>query len=127
MYFEELTLDLGQVSTLQNTIVNFENAIPAAFMHPNWHKERSLWIQAVKQCTEVNHFSSILMYLEEIIKPIIMVNSWKQTCGSLQWDRIQGELKPAKSKQTKKSQQLERIEVVSDDEIDAPLGKLFFL
>jgi len=116
--------DLGQVSTLQNTLVNFESTIPAAFMHPNWYKERNFWIQAVKLCTEVTHFSAVLMYLEEIIKPIIMVNSWKQTCGSLQWDRIQGELKPAKSKQTKKSQQVEKIEVVSDDEIDVPLDDL---
>lgn len=117
--------ELSQVSTLQNTLVNFENSLPIAFLHPNWHKERKIWIQAVKLCTEVNHFSSILMFLEEVIKPIIMVSSWKDTCGALKWDRIQGELKPQKHNKSKKSQQqADRIEVVSDDEPDEPIGMI---
>lgn len=120
--------ELSQVSTLQNTLVNFESLLPIAFLHPNWHNERKTWIQAVKLCTEVNHFSSILMYLEEVIKPIIMVSSWKDTCGALKWDRIQGELKPQKQNKSKRSQQqTERIEVVSDDEPDEPIGKRDFL
>lgn len=52
-----------------------------------------------------------------------MVSPWKDTCGSLQWDRIQGELKPLK-KPPKKSQQVEKIEVVSDDEADIPIGRI---
>ena len=116
--------ELSQVSTLQNTLVHFESLLPVAFLHPNWHNERKVWTQAVKLCTEVNHFSSVLLYLEDVIKPIIMVNSWKDTCGALKWDRIQGELKPQKQSKGKKSQQqqVEKIEVLSDDEPEEAIG-----
>jgi len=120
--------ELGQVSTLQNTIVNLENLLPAAFVHPNWYKERSTWIQAVKLCTEVNHFSSVLMYFEEVIKPIIMVPSWKETCGCMKWNRIQGELKPNKAKPKKSEKEKLPIEIVSDEEMeDVPSNNCFFL
>ena len=119
--------ELGQVSTLQNTLVNLENSLPAAFLHPNWYKERATWIQAVKLCTEINHFSSVLMYFEEVIKPIIMVPSWKETCGCIKWNRIQGELKPNKAKPKKSEKEKMPIEIASDEEMEESPSNLFFL
>lgn len=102
--------------TFQNTLLTLENVLPAAFLHPIWYKIRLNWIEAVKLCNLVTDFVSVLLYFEKMIKPVLMVNVWNESCGSLKFTRIQGEVKSSKGNKLKPRIEKEKIiDVIADD------------
>ena len=110
------------VSTLRSTLLSFESSIPTAFLHPSWYMLLPCWIKAVRLCNTPKEFAVLLLLLEEMIKPVIMVNTWKESFGALKLQRKVGEvkaikLKPSSSKKTEKDTQF-LIDVEDSDSED---------
>ena len=104
------------VVTLQNTLLKLETSLPQAFLHPLWYKLRQNWVTAVRLCSTVTDFAAVLLYLEDMIKPIIKVDVWNESCGSLKFTRIQGEIKNKTNNKLKQKLEKERaIDIIGED------------
>ena len=77
MYGNRLTT----TSTLRLAIIQLENAISGAFLHPNWHIHRQNWVKAVHLCTTPTDFSMALAILEACIKPVLFNHVWHEALG----------------------------------------------
>ena len=85
------------VNTLRSTMLSFESSIPTAFLHPMWYKQLPAWIKAVRMCKEVPEFAAMLTVLQRAIKPLIVLNVWRESLGHLMLKRMQAEGKNKKS------------------------------
>ena len=85
------------VNTLRSTMLTFESSIPTAFLHPMWHKQLPMWIKAVRMCKEVPEFAAMLTVLQRAIKPLIVLNVWRESLGHVSLKRMQAEGKNKKS------------------------------
>ncbi|XP_047143323.1 nucleosome-remodeling factor subunit BPTF isoform X2 [Hydra vulgaris] len=111
------------ISTLRSTLLSFESSIPTAFLHPSWYVLLPCWIKAVRLCNTPKEFAVLLLLLEEMIKPVIMVNTWKESSGALKLQRKVGEpkavkLKPSSNKKVEKDTQFLSIDVEDSDSED---------
>ena len=100
-------------STLRSSFLSFESTIPTAFLHPVWYKQLPCWIKAVRLCNDVEDFAALLLLLEEMIKPIVMVNIYKDACGALKLNRVHNDAKLKGKTLVKK--------VERDKDIDIPV------
>ena len=100
------------VNTLRSTLLSFESSIPTAFLHPMWYRQLPSWIKAVRMCKDVSEFAAMLSVLQRAIKPIIVLNVWRESLGNVSLKRIQFEGK------TKKGPRSIRDRDVLDEELD---------
>ena len=100
------------VNTLRSTLLSFESSIPTAFLHPMWYRQLPSWIKAVRMCKDVSEFAAMLSVLQRAIKPIIVLNVWRESLGNASLKRIQFEGK------TKKGPRSIRDRDVLDEELD---------
>lgn len=109
-------------ATLRSSMLSFESSLPTAFLHPVWYKQLPCWIRAVRLCNTVEDFASLLLMLEEMIKPVIMVTTWKESCGTLKLRRVVGEVKnKIKTKKPDKESELIHVDDSgSEDEVIEP-------
>ena len=115
------------VNTLRSTMLTFESSIPTAFLHPMWHKQLPMWIKAVRMCKEVPEFAAMLTVLQRAIKPLIVLNVWRESLGHVSLKRMQAEGKNKKSIRGIRDRDL-LDEEVDDDEngIIRPKGMFSF-
>lgn len=73
------------MATLRLSIVQLENNIPAAFLHPNWSIHRSNWQKAVHMCQSPQDFALALAILEACMKPVIFNPVWHESLGEIQF------------------------------------------
>ena len=104
------------INVLRSAFISFESSIPTPFLHPMWYKMLPCWLKAVRLCKEPEQFAAILLALEEVIKPLVMLNVWRDTVGNVLLRRGQSEVK-SKSK-SKKEKDLETIDDNSDSDDD---------
>ncbi|XP_025083493.1 nucleosome-remodeling factor subunit BPTF-like isoform X4 [Pomacea canaliculata] len=76
------------MATLRLSIVQLENNIPAAFLHPNWSIHRSNWQKAVHMCQSPQDFALALAILEACMKPVIFNPVWHESLGHTRLQRI---------------------------------------
>lgn len=69
------------VGTLRQTLLQLENSVPAALLHPNWAIHRSNWLRAVNMCTSPRDFSLALAILEASVKPVLFNAAWSDVLG----------------------------------------------
>ena len=79
------------VNTLRSTLLSFESSIPTAFLHPMWYKQLPSWIKGVRMCKDVPEFAAMLSVLQRAIKPIIVLNVWREALGNVSLKRVQAE------------------------------------
>lgn len=75
------------LNTLRCSIVNLENNIPAAFMHPIWPLQRSTWVRAVHIATTPEEFGAVLIFLESLIRPLCFIPVWSDALGHVELHR----------------------------------------
>ena len=102
------------VNTLRSTLISFESSIPTAFLHPMWYKQLPIWIKSVRMCKEVQEFAAMLSMLYRAIKPLIVLNVWRESLGHIQLKRIQSEGKNKKPSRGNRDRDV--LEEEADDE-----------
>ncbi|KAK9882651.1 hypothetical protein WA026_022517 [Henosepilachna vigintioctopunctata] len=75
-------------STLKQTILQLEQAIPTSFMHPNWHMLRKHWLGIIGSCQKAKDFAKALIVLHACIKPVVFANVWHEQLGHIKLSRI---------------------------------------
>ena len=117
------------VNTLRSTLLTFESSIPTAFLHPMWYRQLPVWIKAVRMCKEVSEFASLLLYLEEMIKPLVVLNVWRDSIGHVLFSRMHGETKGKKGSKDRRERERDFDVEDSDEEFDEEKeeGKLKYL
>lgn len=93
------------LTTLRCSIVNLENNIPAAFMHPVWPIQRSTWVRAVHLATTPVEFAAALCFLEGFIKPVCFLPVWNDSLGHTELHRAIVETKAEKKKREHKEEE----------------------
>ncbi|KAL1494312.1 hypothetical protein ABEB36_009929 [Hypothenemus hampei] len=76
------------MNTLRHTILQLEQVIPSAFMHPNWHLVRKHWLNIVGNCQAPRDFAKALIVLQACIKPVCFANVWHDQLGHVKLSRI---------------------------------------
>ena len=69
------------MATLRLSIVQLENNIPTAFLHPNWSIHRQNWQKAVHMCQTAQDFALALAILETCMKPVLFNPVWHESLG----------------------------------------------
>ena len=69
------------INTLMMTIIQLENNLPAAFLHPNWPLHRTSWNNAVQKCRNPADFALALSILEACVKPVLFNPVWNESLG----------------------------------------------
>ena len=112
------------VNTLRSTLLSFESSIPTAFLHPMWYRQLPSWIKAVRMCKEVPEFAAMLTVLQRAIKPLIVLNVWRESLGHVLLRRAQAEGKNKKSSRFIRDKDLLEEELDDDENgIIKPKGK----
>ncbi|CAN8007605.1 unnamed protein product, partial [Ixodes pacificus] len=101
------------VGTLRQTLLQLENSVPAALLHPNWAIHRSNWLRAVNMCTSPRDFSLALAILEASVKPVLFNAAWSDVLGHTRLRRSTA----AEREEKKKSEKRERRELM-EEEVD---------
>ncbi|CAN7977115.1 unnamed protein product, partial [Ixodes persulcatus] len=96
------------VGTLRQTLLQLENSVPAALLHPNWAIHRSNWLRAVNMCTSPRDFSLALAILEASVKPVLFNAAWSDVLGHTRLRRSTA----AEREEKKKSEKRERRELM---------------
>ena len=100
------------VNTLRQTMLTLESQLHVHFMHPNWSLLRKPWIGAVSASVTPRDFARALTVLKCCVKPILMLNVWKESLGHTQFRKITQQMREDK----KKNEKRERKEKEEEDE-----------
>ncbi|KAK3091634.1 hypothetical protein FSP39_021392 [Pinctada imbricata] len=76
------------MNTLMMTIVQLENNLPGALLHPNWPLHRNSWNNAVQKCRNPADFALALTILEACIKPVLFNPVWNESLGHSKLHKI---------------------------------------
>ncbi|KAL3268250.1 hypothetical protein HHI36_007374 [Cryptolaemus montrouzieri] len=75
-------------TTLKQTILQLEQAIPSSFMHPNWHMLKKHWLGIIGSCQQARDFAKALIVLQACIKPVVFANVWHEQLGHIKLSRV---------------------------------------
>lgn len=75
-------------TTLKQTILQLEQAIPTSFMHPNWHMLKKHWLGIIGNCQQARDFAKALIVLQVCIKPVVFANVWHEQLGHIKLARV---------------------------------------
>ncbi|XP_045474832.1 nucleosome-remodeling factor subunit NURF301 isoform X2 [Harmonia axyridis] len=75
-------------TTLKQTILQLEQAIPSSFMHPNWHMLKKHWLGIIGNCQQARDFAKALIVLQACIKPVVFANVWHEQLGHIKLSRL---------------------------------------
>lgn len=90
------------VSTLRQTILQFESNIQAPFMHTNWPLLRKPWTTAVSSCVNPRDFARTLIVLQACIKSVVFASVWHDQLGHVKLQRVTALEREEKKRQDKK-------------------------
>ncbi|XP_073972080.1 nucleosome-remodeling factor subunit NURF301 E(bx) isoform X2 [Rhodnius prolixus] len=76
------------LSTVRQTLLQLENAIPAPLMHVNWNQVRKPWVSAVAACTNPKDFARAIIVLQACMKPAVYAPVWPEQLGHIRLQRI---------------------------------------
>ncbi|XP_020295522.1 nucleosome-remodeling factor subunit NURF301 isoform X2 [Pseudomyrmex gracilis] len=90
------------VSTLRQTILQFESNIQAPFMHTNWPLLRKPWTTAVSSCVNPRDFARTLIVLQACVKSVVFASVWHDQLGHVKLQRVTALEREEKKRQDKK-------------------------
>lgn len=76
------------LNSLRLTICHLETQLPSALLCPRWREERKNWYVEVHRCVTARHLIACLAKLEACIRPVCLVNAWRDAIGHLTLERI---------------------------------------
>jgi len=89
------------VSTLRQTLLNMEVAIPTTLMHCNWILMRKAWIAGVSGCGSAKEFSKALITFAACLRPSCFNPIWSEGTGHVKLSRTSSILKEIRKKNEK--------------------------
>lgn len=100
------------LNTLRQTIIQLEQSIQSAFMHPNWQLIRKNWLNVIGACQQPRDFAKALIVLQACIKPVVFANVWHEQLGHTRLSRITA----AEREERKKIEKREKKEREEEEE-----------
>ncbi|XP_050437023.1 nucleosome-remodeling factor subunit NURF301 isoform X2 [Adelges cooleyi] len=76
------------ISTVKQTIIALDNALPTSLMHINWPLLRKPWLNQVNSCTSPKDFARVIVVLMSCIKPVVYASVWHEQLGHVKLYRI---------------------------------------
>lgn len=74
---------LQLLSTVRQTMLQLENAIPSTLMHINWAQVRKAWVNAVASCNNAKDFARAIIVLQACIKSPVYASVWTEQLGHI--------------------------------------------
>ncbi|KAH8303808.1 hypothetical protein KR018_008184 [Drosophila ironensis] len=78
----------NMITTLRQTLVNFESNIAAAFLNPNWVINKKVWNAAVMNAKRATDFAAVLLLFQASLKSVVFANVWHEQLGHTSLQRI---------------------------------------
>ncbi|XP_070135859.1 nucleosome-remodeling factor subunit NURF301 isoform X3 [Drosophila bipectinata] len=78
----------NMITTLRQTLINFESNIAASFLNPNWVINKKVWNAAVMNARRAPDFAAVLMLFQASLKSVVFANVWHEQLGHTSLQRI---------------------------------------
>ncbi|KAH8408542.1 hypothetical protein KR215_007131 [Drosophila sulfurigaster] len=90
------------ITTLRQTLINFESNIAASFMNPNWLNNKKMWNSAVMNAKRATDFGAVMLLFQSSLKSVVFANVWHEQLGHMQLQRITSAEREERKKQEKR-------------------------
>ncbi|KAH8234941.1 hypothetical protein KR032_005873 [Drosophila birchii] len=78
----------NMITTLRQTLINFESNIAASFLNPNWVVNKKVWNNAVLNARRATDFAAVLLLFQASLKSVVFANVWHEQLGHTSLQRI---------------------------------------
>ncbi|XP_070141359.1 nucleosome-remodeling factor subunit NURF301 isoform X2 [Drosophila kikkawai] len=78
----------NMITTLRQTLINFESNIAAPFLNPNWVANKKVWNTAVLNARRATDFAAVLLLFQSSLKSVVFANVWHEQLGHTTLQRI---------------------------------------
>ncbi|SPP86933.1 nucleosome-remodeling factor subunit NURF301 isoform X1 [Drosophila guanche] len=78
----------NMVTTLRQTLINFESNITPPFLNPNWQVNKKVWNTAVMNARHAADFATVLLLFQSSLKSVVFANVWHEQLGHRALQRI---------------------------------------
>ncbi|XP_068148302.1 LOW QUALITY PROTEIN: nucleosome-remodeling factor subunit NURF301 [Drosophila tropicalis] len=78
----------NMITTLRQTLINFESNIAASFLNPNWMLNKKIWNNAVMNARRATDFAAVLLLFQSSLKSVVFANVWHEQLGHTSLQRI---------------------------------------
>ncbi|KAH8380095.1 hypothetical protein KR009_008904 [Drosophila setifemur] len=76
------------ITTVRQTLVNFESNIAPSFLNPNWVVNKKIWNAAVMNARRASEFAAVLLLFQSSLKSVVFANVWHEQLGHTSLQRI---------------------------------------
>lgn len=90
------------ITTLRQTLINFESNIAAPFMNPNWVSNKKMWNNAVMNAKRATDFAAVMLLFQASLKSVVFANVWHEQLGHIHLQRITSAEREERKKQEKR-------------------------
>ncbi|XP_033161065.1 nucleosome-remodeling factor subunit NURF301 isoform X3 [Drosophila mauritiana] len=78
----------NMITTLRQTLINFESNIAASFLNINWVVNKKIWNAAVMNARRPSEFAVVLLLFQASLKSVVFANVWHEQLGHTTLQRI---------------------------------------
>ncbi|XP_016975852.1 nucleosome-remodeling factor subunit NURF301 isoform X2 [Drosophila rhopaloa] len=78
----------NMITTLRQTLINFESNIAPSFLNTNWVVNRKIWNSAVMNARRASDFAAVLLLFQSSLKSVVFANVWHEQLGHTTLQRI---------------------------------------
>ncbi|XP_026832862.1 nucleosome-remodeling factor subunit NURF301 isoform X2 [Drosophila erecta] len=78
----------NMITTLRQTLINFESNIAASFLNTNWVVNKKIWNAAVMNARRPSDFAVVLLLFQASLKSVVFANVWHEQLGHTALQRI---------------------------------------
>ncbi|EDW92692.2 uncharacterized protein Dyak_GE21036, isoform E [Drosophila yakuba] len=78
----------NMITTLRQTLINFESNIAASFLNTNWVVNKKIWNAAVMNARRPSDFAVVLLLFQASLKSVVFANVWHEQLGHTNLQRI---------------------------------------
>ncbi|XP_022221729.2 nucleosome-remodeling factor subunit NURF301 isoform X3 [Drosophila obscura] len=78
----------NMITTLRQTLINFESNITPPFLNPNWQVNKKFWNTAVMNARHATDFATVLLLFQSSLKSVVFANVWHEQLGHRALQRI---------------------------------------
>ncbi|XP_050741914.1 nucleosome-remodeling factor subunit NURF301 isoform X2 [Drosophila biarmipes] len=78
----------NMITTLRQTLINFESNIAPSFLNTNWVVNKKVWNAAVLNARRASDFAAVLMLFQASLKSVVFANVWHEQLGHTTLQRI---------------------------------------
>ncbi|XP_030568428.1 nucleosome-remodeling factor subunit NURF301 isoform X3 [Drosophila novamexicana] len=90
------------ITTLRQTLLNFESNIAASFMNTNWLNNKKMWNTAVMNAKRATDFAAVMLLFQASLKNVVFANVWHEQLGHMHLQRITSAEREERKKQEKR-------------------------